>query len=104
MAALFISIILGCPILMLIQVIIGCRELMISHRLGKYGKRIEGQIEDIDIKSARPGGVYGKVRFTYRVNDKTYTKKQTIDKDTALSLFSRQPIFPGREPAKVMLL
>lgn len=95
MTALFISILFGGPTLMLfIMVIMGCVELMTTRRLRKYGERIEGQLEDVDLKSARPGGVYGKVRFTYRVQERTYTKKQTVNKDTGIALLSRLPAFP----------
>lgn len=103
---LFFGIFFGCPTLMLILVIMGCVELVTTRRLRKHGQSIEGQIEDVDLKSSpRPVGVYGKVRFTYHVNERTYTKKQTVDKDTAMALLSGLPAFPLlSEPTKVTIL
>jgi hypothetical protein len=75
--ALFISIFFfWLPNLMLVMVIMGCVELITTRRLRKHGESIAGQIEVVDLKSAlRPAGVYGKVRFTYYVSERTYTKK-----------------------------
>ena len=105
-ALLFFGILFGSPTLMLlIMIIMGCVELMTARRLRKHGESIEGQIEDVDLKSSpRPVGVYGKVRFTYRVNERTYTKKQTVDKDTAMTLLSGLPAFPLRGQKKVKVL
>lgn len=95
MATFFFSIFVGGGILMLlIMVIFGGGELMTTRQLRKHGERIEGQLEDIDLKSGYPRRVYGKVIFTYRVNERTYIQEQTIDKDAALALLSRQPAFP----------
>jgi hypothetical protein len=70
MSVLFISILFGGPTrMLLIMVIMGCVELMTDRRLRKHGENIAGQLEGVDLKSTRPGGVYGKVRFTYRVNE-----------------------------------
>ena len=107
MATFFFSIFVGGPTLMLlIMVIIGCGELMVTRRLRKHGERIAGQIENIDLKSTiRPAGVYGKVRFTYRVNERTYIQEQMVDKGTALALLSGQPAFPLRSgPTQVTVL
>lgn len=106
MATFFFSIFVGGPTLMLlVMVIIGGGELMTTRRLRKHGERIAGQLEDIALKSGYPRRVYGKVRFTYRVNERTYTQKQTVDRDTALTLLSRQPANSLRSgPMQIIVL
>jgi len=100
--AIFCSFIL----MLLIMMGIGCVEYTVAHRLSKYGEHVEGSIEYVDLKSARPGGVYGKVCFTYKVHDHTYTKKQTVDKDTAVMFLRGMPAasWLSKEHATVMFL
>jgi hypothetical protein len=75
-------------LLYMITLIMGIWEIITAHRLKKHARSTTARIEDIDIKSAGQAGTYGKIRFTYTVNDTTYTKKQTINKYVAMGLLS----------------
>jgi hypothetical protein len=89
----FIIITIFCSFILMFIIMIGmgCVEFTVAHRLRKHGENVEGYIEYVDLKSTRPGGVYGKVCFTYKVHDRTYTKKQTVDKDTAVAFLTGMP-------------
>jgi len=106
MAALFPILVFGCPtLMMLLRRVLFRSEFRTTRRLRKHGESIEGQLEWVDLKSTRPGGVYGKIGFTYRVHEKTYAKKQTVDKDTAMALLSGRTAFPlFSKPTKVTVL
>lgn len=105
MASIIFLLCLGGMVLFFLGTIIaGCVEMITSRRLRAHGITAEGSIQDIDLRP-RPAGVYGKVRFTYRVNDATYTRKQTVGKDTAMSLLAGRSALPlFAEPKKVTVL
>src|SRR5579875_2540317 len=65
-------------LLYMITLIMGIWEIITAHRLKKHARSTTARIEDIDIKSAGQAGTYGKIRFTYTVNDTTYTKKPSV--------------------------
>lgn len=104
--ALFPIIIFGCPLLaMIVMMILGCVEAMRTRTLRKYGEQVEGYIEEVDLKAERrPIGIYGKVSFTYRVNEKTYTRRQTVPEEIALAFLTARPLFSGSEKVSVLFL
>lgn len=73
--------------------ILGCVELIVSGRLKRHAQKVKGQITYVDIKAERAligSRTYGKVEFTYQVNDVTYRKRQTVDGLTAIVLLPRE--------------
>ena len=101
---IFLVCLCGLLLFFLGVILLGFIEMITAHRLRKHGETGEGQLQDIDLKG-RGRVVYGKVKFTYHVNDVTYTKKQTVDKNTALAFLADIPALPRfAEPKKVTVL
>jgi hypothetical protein len=77
----------------LVCLILGCIEFNVSGRLKKHAKEVKGYVTYVDIKAERAligSHIYGKVEFTYQVNDVTYCKRQTVDGLTARVLLPRE--------------
>ena len=89
MAILFISVVAGSlGLLFVFAILLGLREIAISHTLKKRAESITGKVRDVDLKAAGQAGSYGKVSFEYQVNGVNYRISQTVSKDTALGLLA----------------
>lgn len=80
--------IISMGLLYMVMLIQGFWEIVTTRKLHTHAQSVRGHIDDVDIKSAGQAGSYGKVIFRYTVNDITYSKKQTVNKYTAMALLS----------------
>lgn len=55
-------------------IVLGFRELLVTHGLKKHAKSVIGRVRDVTLRSAGQAGAYGRVWFEYQVDKKTYHK------------------------------